>query len=365
MEEKIITHSKESEDISLAEIISVFIELRKYLLSKWIIIVSISLLGGILGFTYSYLKKPIYTATTSFVLEDGDKGGGMGQYAGLASMVGIDVGGGSSGIFQGDNILGLYKSRTMIEKTLLTEVDSNGRKQLLIDYYITFNGLKEQWNEIPELKELRFSALNLDSSMLHRDRLKDSILGVIVSDISKNYLKVDKPDKKLSLIITEVKAPDEFFAKVFNDQIVKKVNDFYVQTKTKKSLENVFILQQKVDSVRSAMNGSIYAAAAINDATPNLNPTRQLQRVAPVQRSQFSVETNKAILSELVKNLELSKISLRKEVPLIQVIDQPIFPLQKEKFGKLKGIILGSLLFGFLTVFFLSVKRFLQNVIDK
>ncbi|PTS96251.1 lipopolysaccharide biosynthesis protein, partial [Pedobacter sp. HMWF019] len=100
------------------------------------------------------------------------------------------------------------------------------------------------------------------------------------------------------------------------------------------------------------------------DATPNLNPTRQTQRTAPVQRSQFSAETNKAILSELVKNLEMSKISLRKETPLIQVIDVPIFPLQKEKFSKLKGIVLGGALAGFLTLFILLFKKILNSVMS-
>ena len=36
-------------------------------------------------------------------------------------MMGLDVGG-SGGLFQGENILELYKSRSMIAKTLLTEI---------------------------------------------------------------------------------------------------------------------------------------------------------------------------------------------------------------------------------------------------
>ncbi|MGY0038978.1 hypothetical protein [Pedobacter sp. NJ-S-72] len=112
-------------------------------------------------------------------------------------------------------------------------------------------------------------------------------MGTIVIDINRNYLSVIKPDKKLSIIKAEVRAKDEFFAKSFDEQIVKNVNDFYVLTKTKKSVDNIAIMQHKVDSVQRVLNGYIYTAAAVADATPNLNITRQVQRIVPIQRSQF------------------------------------------------------------------------------
>jgi len=350
-------HNNTNDEISLKDLIVKIQEWWRYLLSKWLIIVAFGLLGGVLGFWYATTKKPIYTATTTFVLED-EKGGGLGSLAGLASMAGVDIGGGG-GIFQGDNILGLYKSRMMLEQTLLTPIEINGKKQLLVDRYIEFNDLRKAWAKKPDLLKLNFQPLTFN---LQPSRLRDSLLGVIVSDINKNYLNVAKPDKKLSTIQVDVKAKDELFAKNFNDALVKNVNEFYINTKTKKTLQNVKILQQKTDSVRAVMNGAIYAAVAVADATPNLNPTRQVQRVAPAQRAQFSAETNKAILSEMAKNLEITKMALLKETPLIQVIDQPIYPLTKERFGKLKGLIMGGFLAGFLVVLGLIVRRLLKQL---
>jgi len=354
----------ESDEISLKELILKTRAWYRYLLSKWLIILIFGLLGGVLGFYYAYTKKPIYTATTTFVLEDEKSGGGLGNLAGLASMAGVDLGGSGGGIFQGDNILGLYKSRTMLEQTLLTSVKSDGKTQLLVEKYIDFNKLRQQWAKKPALVNLAFTVDSLQnrSKILKPNRLRDSILGVIVGDINKNYLSVSKPDKKLSTIQVDVKAIDEFFAKAFNDELVKNVNEFYIATKTKKTLQNVQILQRKTDSVRAVMNGAIYTAVAVADATPNLNPTRQVQRVAPAQRAQFSAETNKSILAEMVKNLEMTKMSLLKETPLIQVVDQPIYPLKEEKLGKIKGIAIGGILFGFLTVAFLLVRKTLKNI---
>jgi hypothetical protein len=44
---------------------------------------------------------------------------------------------------------------------------------------------------------------------------------------------------------------------------------------------------------------------------------------------------------------------------LIQVIDRPILPLKKERFGKAKGLLIGEVL-GFLVVLGLIVKSFLS-----
>lgn len=352
------------DEISLKEVIYKIKEWITYVFSYWKFLLIFGIIGATFGFLYAKSKKIMYTASTTFVLEDGGNSSGLGQYAGLASMAGIDLGGGGSGIFQGDNILELYKSRTMIQKTLLTQIENNGKKELLIDRYIDFNELRKRWSENPKLKNIQFPRPAIAQPLTKFDRLQDSVLGEVVKDINLNYLSVGKPDKKLSIISVNVRAPNELFAKAFNDEIVKNVNDFYIQTKTKKSQENVSILQQKTDSVRAVMNGAIYSAAVVNDITPNLNPTRQVQRVAPIQKSQFTAETNKAVLTELLKNLEMSKIASRKEAPLIQVVDQPIFPLEKEGFGKLKGLILGGLIFGFIAVVLISIRLIYKNILS-
>jgi len=348
----------QDDEISLKELIFKLREWYRYLLSKWLIILIAGLIGGALGFAYAFTQKPVYTATTTFVLEEGEGGGGLGQYAGLASMMGVDLGSGGGGIFKGDNILELYKSRKMIQGTLLNQDTFEGKQQLLIDRYIEFNKLREGWAEKPTLAKLKFI-----SNPIGYDRIRDSVMGKIIQNINKGVLKVSKPDKKLSIINVEVKSEDELFAKSFGNNIVAKVNQFYINTKTKKSIENVKILQHQTDSVRRLLNSSIGGVAAAIDANPNSNPAFQSLKVGS-QRKQVDVQANGAIYQELVKNLELSKITLRKERPLIQVIDEPVFPLKMEKLGKAKGIILGGIIFGFLTVLFLLVRKIFSGILS-
>ncbi|WP_316833824.1 lipopolysaccharide biosynthesis protein [Pedobacter nutrimenti] len=358
--ENMNNQSNRSDQIFISDFIKKIRIWMKYLFFKWKVIALFGLFGAALGFTYAKFKKTFYIAQSTFVLEEGDSHGGLAQYAGLASMAGINVGGGD-GIFQGDNIFELYKSRTMIEKTLLTEIVNKDKKELLIDTYINLNNIRDGWKNDPKLKDIKFNVRNPLNENL--TRLQDSLMGVFVGSINNNYLTVAKLDKRLSIIKVEVKATDEFFAKKFNQVIVKNVNDFYIQTKTKKSLDNIQVLKGKTDSVRSVMNGAIYGAAEVSDATPNLNPTRQLQRVVPIQRSQFTAEMNKAILIELTRNLELTKLTLLNERPLIQMIDGPVLPLYKEKLGKVRGIIFGGIAGAFFCVVLLLLRKTIASFV--
>jgi hypothetical protein len=349
------TNAIKDDEISLKELFIKLQEWWKYLWSKWVIILIAGLIGGALGLAYSLIKKPVYTAETTFVLEDGESGGGLGQYAGLASMVGIDMGGGGGGIFKGDNILELYKSRRMIQETLLAKDTFNGKQQSLIQRYIEFNKLRESWNDKPNLKNIQFS------NPSNFNRAQDSIIVKLVETINGGVLNVSKPDKKLSIIQVTVKSEDELFAKSFANNIVNKVNRFYVDTKTKKSMENLAVLQNQSDSVRRVLNASIGGVAAAVDANPNMNPAFQSLRVGS-QRKQVDVQASGAVYQELVKNLEMAKISFRNDKPLIQVIDEPILPLKKDRLGKGKGIIFGGIIFGFLICLFLIGKKILIDL---
>jgi hypothetical protein len=343
-----------NDEISLKELILKLQEWWKFLLTKWLIILFAGIIGGALGLTYAIIKKPIYTAETTFVLEEGESGGGLGQYAGLASMVGIDLGGGGGGIFKGDNILQLYKSRRMISETLLTKDTFQNKQQLLIDRYIEFNELRKGWEDKPQLKNIKFD------NPSNFTRTQDSVLGKFVEIINKSVLEVAKPDKKLSIVAVKVKSEDELFAKSFTNNIVNKVNNFYVNTKTRKSLENLSILQNQLDSVRRVLNASIGGVAAEADANPNLNPALQTLRVGS-QKKQVDVQASGAIYQEIVKNLEMAKINFRNDKPLIQIIDYPVLPLKETKISMILAIFVGSFLFGISIVFYITLIKILKE----
>lgn len=333
---------------TLREVVDTLNSLFRYIVNKWKVIAIIMIAGAALGLIYSRFKKPTYTATLTFVLDEGEAGGALGQFSGLASMVGIDIsGGGSGGIFKGDNIMELYKSRTMMVKTLLTPLNKN---ELLIDRYISFNGLRQKWAEIPGLAKIDFHIPHNQFTLQH-----DSILSAAVKHINKTMLEVGKADKKLNIIKVDVEAKDDLFAKKLTETLVAEVNKFYSDTRIKNSTENIAILQKQTDSVRRELRAAISGTAIAADANPNPNPARQILKV-PGQNRQIDVRANTAILEELVKNLEMSKIASRNSRPLIQTIDTPVLPLQKNQTGVIMGILLGAIFAGILAILVICAK---------
>jgi uncharacterized protein involved in exopolysaccharide biosynthesis len=350
----------DNDEISLKELIQKIQEWIAYLKTQWKLIIAIAALGGIIGFVYASFQKPNYLATTTFVLEE-DKGGGggLGGAMGLASSFGFDLGGGSGGLFTSSNIIELMKSRLVIEKTLLNPVQVNGKEISLADYYIQINELKEDWAKKPKLANINFPT-NSDRTKFSLQQ--DSILQTISAGLTKNNLVIAQKDKKVSIISLTVKTKSELFSKLFCEQLLKETSDFYIETKSKKSRLNVDILQHQADSIRAELNGAITGVAAANDNVYNLNPAYNVKKT-PGTRRQVDVQANTTILTQLVAQLELSKVSLRKETPLVQLIDRPILPLEKDKVGRLKSLILGGFLAGLLTVLYLIFGQLYRNMV--
>lgn len=348
-----------NDEISLKELLIKVKESYVYLLSKWKIIVLAGIIGAAFGLAYSFSKKPLYTATLSFALEDEKGGGGgLGSALGLASSLGLDLGGGGGSVFTGSNLTELFKSRAMVEQTLLSPIAKDDKMISLAEMYIQNQGWREKWITTPKLATIQFLP---DGKRTSYTRAHDSILGVIYDNLSKTGLSVAQKDKKIAIITIDVASTNELFSKYFAEALVKEVSDFYVSTKSKKARLNMDILERQTDSIRRELNGAITGVAVANDNTFMLNPALNVRR-APSARRQVDVQANTAILTELVKQTELAKVTLRKETPLIQVIDRPILPLSNEKFGKAKGIMLGGILAGFFVMLVLVLRRLIKNI---
>jgi uncharacterized protein involved in exopolysaccharide biosynthesis len=352
----------DQDEISLKELILKVKDWYRFLISKWMVLVAAAIIGSAIGVGYAFFTKPEYSATLSFALEDEKSGaGGLSSALGLASSLGIDLGGSAGSAFSGASLLELIKSRRIVEKALLNPISINSKTQSLAQYFITFNELNKNWSDKPLLKGITFTP-GADRSKFTLQQ--DSILGILYNELlgidgGAGLLSVLQKDKKISIINIEVKSTNELFSKAFTESIAQEVSGYYIEIKSKKARQNVEILQHQTDSIRAELNGAIVGVAAAADNTFGLNPAMMVRKTPGTFR-QVDIQANTAILTQLVANLEMAKVSLRKETPLIQVIDKPILPLKKDKVGKLESLLLGGFLAGFLTALVLIFKKLIQ-----
>jgi len=288
--------------------------------------------GMIIGYIIFKRQKILYKAEINFVLEE-PQGAGSG---GLASQLGLSIGGQKSNIFSGETFFAFMKSRFLLEKTLLSPVVINNEEISLIEFYIRSFGLR---NKDSNSSNFIFKPYQ----DRHTFTLKQvQFLNSIQSQIASSLLEVKPKDKKTSILTIEVLSENEQFSKIFCERISEVASEFYVETLNKKARINLEILEKQTDSIKKELILSMNDAALSFDKTYNINPSKLVNKV-PSSRKQIDVQANSGILSQLINNLENARVSFRKETPLIQIIDSPILPLDIIQENIYKYLIYGSM----------------------
>jgi len=343
-----LKHQQDEPPFVFQAILNNWIASIKYILGFWKKLAIMGAIGAVIGLGYALIKHETYTASTTFVVEDSKNSGG-GIASALAGQFGLDIGGlaGGGGVLQGDNVLELLKSRTLLKKALLTNFDSS---ITLADAYARAYGYANEWLEDGEVdKQIQFGK--------QHTRLEDSLIHVLLKRISEKELSITKPDKKLSMFKLQITTRNELLSKLICERLLKVTTDFYIETKTKRIRGNVERLQARVDSIKNVLNIKTYTAVDANSQLLDANPAFTQGTEVNVEISSRDKIVQATIFAELTKNLEASKTALLQETPTIQIVDAPEFPLKKNETSFILSLIIGAFLFKFVTAIYLIIKK--------
>jgi uncharacterized protein involved in exopolysaccharide biosynthesis len=313
----------------------------------WIVLVG--LIGGVLGFSYAHFYKSVlYTSKLTFAIEE--KSGGGGSLLGLASQFGVDLGGGGGGsLFSSNNLTSLLKSNIIIRGALLKPIPEL-REGNLLNLYLNINQKESLKN-----KKVSFIPSDLDRSKY--TRAQDSLLSLITSQLARN-LEIGN-DKNSTFLSIKYKSTNEEFAFLFNQMLVQEASDMYIDMKVGKTKKNIKDLQSRVDSLKRIMEGTLVSAAV--DLDKSLGLISNVPKVNTT-RKQMDAQILGTMFTELTRSLELTKYTLGREEPVIQIVDAPTLPLLVEGRGRVKFTVIGGFLAGFLMLGFLFGKRFLDGL---
>ncbi len=297
---------------ALKELVAKFI---RYALSHYKLFAIVCIITSALGLVYGKLQPHTYKASSTFIVEDksGSRGGGL---SGLASQFGIDVGGltgGGAGLFDGDNILEIMKSRNIIEKVLLTKRvnERTNKTETFADFYLGITPLGAKLSSKGIIaKNLNFGAIEENAP---HSFMQDSVLYTMYTEINKN-LVVEKKNKKSSIITLELVSGNQVFSKEFSESLIKQTSEMYIDIKTGNLSKSINKIQRKADSLQYALNSKTDIRNYINLSVPNEGVTRDKT-------------ISGTLYGEVVKNLETMKLSLINQTPVIQIIDGAKYPL--------------------------------------
>lgn len=321
--EKMIT--KETEQRTRLERLETMLDISwlfKKVFHLWWVFLLVGIVFGLAGYFYAKSIPIKYKSHLTFALDDG-KAGASGIIS-LASELGFNFNNGVS-IFSGDNILNIIKSRHIVED-VLTSVDTfSGKSTSLIEYYLK---IKNYYKNTPE-KKIYFPPRLSRTDYTYQ---QDSLLLLVSSQFSQRLIKAERPDKRLSIYEINVTTPNEKLTKIMTDRLVANANQFYITIRTQKTKQTLDILEGRVASMKGNLNQSISERAQVEDV--NVNPAFSKAQV-PVLKQQSNMQVYGTAYAELFKNLELARFQYLNEMPLMQVIDEANYPMEKIQKGKL------------------------------
>ena len=343
---------KYNDEIQLKDILIKFSEYKKEIWKKKGKIILFSFLFFVLGVTIAFLSTTRYKANLTFVVEDATGGNSLGPMAGIASQFGFNLGGTSSTTFSQQNIMQLLKSRGVVESALLRKRNLEGKNDLLIEHYISLNKTREAWEENEEFDGVNF---NNPFTLYH-----DSIMGEIWNQIIESDLEIEIQNEEANIITLSYISADENFAKQFTETLIDEMSKMYITHQTKQARNTLDFLQDRADSVFVELDKAEQEFARVKDVNQRIIKASGRLKELQLMRE---VEVLNTMYLEIIKNLEISKMTLLNQTPIIQIIDKPILPLAEEKISKILAGILGGFLGGFLSVCFFVFRKLFKDAL--
>ena len=336
----------ENKEIEIRDIIITLKEIKQELISRSFKIGLFVFLFSLTAVLINFFQDSRYKAELSFVVEDKQKSTPLSSVSGLASQFGFDFFSSSNSTFSQANIMELLKSRGVISKTLLR----SNNKNLFIQNYISMYNLDSDWKNNKDLEGITFKN--------QIDVKHDSIITMIWEKIIEDDISVEIKNDETDIIYLSFKSKEEKFAKLFSENLIDEMSSMYIEYQTKQSTNTIDFLQNRADSVFNELEKAEEEFARVKDINQRIIKASGRLKELQLMRS---VEVLSTMYLELVKNIEISKLTLLNQTPIIQVIDRPTLPLEDTKLSTFLVFFISFVLSFLISVFYFVFRKMIVD----
>jgi len=309
----------------------------------------------------------VFNAPLSFMLNENS-----GSTAGISSIlgsIGLPIGG--SGDENLDKILELSRSRKISAATIFTKVEIGGQEDFLANHLIKMLEDKGQWNkkglfgkpQTYDIDNLRFSHDSLPAfSLVENNGLKhlqDHLIGNSQAKIDP-LINTEYEEQTGIMKINALTYNGEISVKLAK-VLFEELSSYYVDQSIEKQELTYKLIKSKSDSIYGELQAKSYSLANFKDGNQGM-----FARTDKLTESKLELEIRKlgAMYSEVTKNLEVADFALKSKTPFIQLIDEPILPINPHKISLPKAILLGLFLGIFLGTAFVVTRKMFRDVLS-
>ncbi len=286
----------------------------------WIVLITLFVTG--LGIAYVLLAQKEFETQGKILPEiQGKTAGNLSQFAGLASLAGIDLNSlGSTGVdaVRPDLYPDVINSTPFYLELFTAEVHTiENKKMKFEDFYHTVIERNKKPNE-----KLLFRYPVNEEGILVVNQLNEIRLKDLRKRITAGI------DKKSGVITIFAMMPDPVVAAEVTKFAMEYLMTYVKAYRTEKLRQDVDYLRQQVDVSR----GKFYIT---QEKKARYSDTFQEMRLqsADVQRERIESEyrLSSSFYNELLKKYEEAKFKLHQETPVFQILDPPVTPVKKVK----------------------------------
>jgi len=342
MSETPLNQDQNSDEIDLKDLIIPLWKARKQILTTAIIF---AVLGGIIGF----LTPATYTASSTFLPQTAQGGGGLsGSLGGLASLAGINLNAPMSG---GDIPPSMY----------VTVLASEPFRKRILDAKIVVNGDSVTYRNYLEnqpssaLGTIQEYTIGLPGKLIGALSKSEEGKGEAVDSglqpLSDREFKLHNAlagkisitnDKKEGIVSLTVVEGDALIAAQVAKITEDVLQDWIIEHKIKNAKAQYDFIEKQFDTKQKEFFSIQEQLAGYMDRNQNVLSATYLTRL---ERLQAEFDLVNTVYSELAKQKEQAAIQLSKDTPTFSVLDPVKVP--KEKTGPKKSIyVLGAFFIG-------------------
>lgn len=345
MTENTPSPSNSEDEIDLKDLIIPIWRSRKQILTTAIIF---AIFGGIIGF----LTPATYTASSTFLPQTAQAGGGLsGSLGGLASLAGINLstgamGGGEIPPSMYATVLGSqpFRKRILDAKIVLNGDSVSYREYLknqpktvlgtISEYTIGLPGKVIGAMSSKEVNSVDLATEGLKPLSDEEYKLQNTVSGIV-------SIANDKKEGIVSLTVVE---RDPLVAAQVAQNTEQILQDWIIDYKIKNAKSQYDFIAKQFEAKQKEFYSIQEQLANYTDRNQNVLAASYLTRLDRLQAEFDLVNT---VYSELAKQKEQAAIQLNKDTPTFSVLDPVKVP--KEKTGPKKSLyILGTFFIGFL-----------------
>ena len=350
MEQEIkqVNQMPQEEEIDLVEVIRKLWNNRK-------LILKITIVFMVLGVLVALFSPKEYTAGCTMVPQSGDKKMG-GNLSGLASMVGINLGGASSGEILAPTTYPKIVSSIPFRKDLMEtplKFEDYEEPITLLDYYT-----KDEYQKFSLGGTIMKYTVGLPGVIISAIRGEDTTTisageGSLIQSLSQDEKKMsEKLNNMISLNVNDKEGyvqltaslPEPLAVAQLAQQAQVLLQQYITRFKIEKVQSNLDFVRNQYEKSKLRYEEKQEELAKFRDANKNFSSA-----VAKTKEEVLTNEYNLAysVYSELAKQLEQAEIAVNETTPILTVVEPVVVPTERSK--PKRGLI--CVLFTFLGVF--------------